>query len=134
MRQLSSEWIKPVKVFSNGMRAQSGLHAWLSHVGDFFVSRRLLEWSRHGNGRIVECQEHPERSSELSGWSFRWHAGAETILDGLPSLHVAPSISIGGAVAYDPDHPWVCRFDVGGTPYVTRLATADRPVDGLATP
>jgi hypothetical protein len=133
LRQLSGDWIKPVKVFSGGMRAQSGLHAWLSHVGDLYVSERLLAWSRHGRGRIIECQEHPEKSSELSRWSFRWCAGGEAILDALPSLQGAPPISIGGAVAYDPDHAWVCRFDVRGTPYVTRLAIAGGSVDDLST-
>ncbi|WP_437648852.1 hypothetical protein [Sorangium sp. So ce362] len=130
LRQLSSDWIAPVKVFSNGMRAKSGLHAWLSHVGDFYVSGRLLAWSRHGRGRIIECQEHPEKSSELSRWSFRWHAGGEKILEQLPSLQVAPPVSVGGAVAYDDDRAWVCRFDVRGTPYVTRLAPADGAVGG----
>ncbi|WP_441289251.1 hypothetical protein ACSRUE_00175 [Sorangium sp. KYC3313] len=125
LRQLSSDWIKPVKVFSSGMRAQSGLHAWLSHVGDLYVSERLLSWSRHTHGRIIECEEHPEKSSELSRWSFRWRAGGEAILDALPSLQVAPPVAIGGAVAYDPEHAWICRFDVRGTPYVTRLAAAD---------
>ncbi|WP_437816545.1 hypothetical protein [Sorangium sp. So ce1078] len=130
LRQLSSDWIAPVKVFSNGMRAKSGLHAWLSHVGDFYVPKRLLDWSRHSHGRIIECREHPERSSELSRWSFRWRAGGEKILEQLPSLQIAPPVSIGGAVAYDADRAWVCRFDVRGTPYVTRLASADGAVGG----
>lgn len=124
LRQLSSDWLAPVKVFSNAMRAKSGLHAWLSHVGDFYVSKRLLDWSRHSHGRIVERRENPESSSDLSRWSFRWRAGSEKILDQLPSLQVAPPVPIGGAVAYDADRAWVCRFDARGTPYVTRLTTA----------
>ncbi|AUX46613.1 uncharacterized protein SOCE26_081190 [Sorangium cellulosum] len=119
--QLSREWITPVKLFTSGMRARSGLHAWLSQLGDLYLPRRLLEWSRHDDGRIVECQEHPEKTSELSRWSFRWRAGGEVILDALPDLLSAPPVAIGGAVAYDAERPWVCRFDAIGTPYLSRL-------------
>ncbi|AUX29960.1 uncharacterized protein SOCE836_020550 [Sorangium cellulosum] len=134
LRQLSSDWIAPVKVFSNGMRARSGLHAWLSHVGDYCVLERLLAWSRHDGGRVIECEEHPEKASELSRWSFRWRAGGEEILERLPSLQAAAPVSLGGAVAYDADRAWVCRFDVRGTPYVTRLATAQGAVGGRTAP
>lgn len=123
LRQLSREWITATKVFTGGMKARSGLHAWLSHIGDLYVSRRLLEWARHAHGSIVECQEHPEKPSGLSRWSFRWRPGSEAILDALPSLRDAPPVSIGGAMAYDPDRGWICRFGAGGTPYLNRLAT-----------
>ncbi|XXX72079.1 hypothetical protein WMF30_30980 [Sorangium sp. So ce134] len=124
LRQLSREWITPTKVFTNAMRENPGLHAWLAHIGDLYVPKRLLEWSRHGDGRTVERREHPEKPSEMSRRSFRWRAGSEAILDALPSLRDAPPISIGGAVAYDADRPWVCRFDAGGTPYLSRLGAA----------
>ncbi|WP_437933276.1 hypothetical protein [Sorangium sp. So ce341] len=124
LRQLSREWITPTKVFTNALRENQGLHAWLAHIGDLFVPKRLLEWSRHGDGRSVERKEHPEKPSEMNRWSFRWRAGGEAILDALPSLRDAPPISIGGAVAYDADRPWVCRFAAGGTPYLSRLGSA----------
>lgn len=122
LRQLSQEWISPVKVYVNAVNAEAGLYAWLSHMGDLCVVERLLEWSRHTRGRIVERQKEPlVRPSAMKRWSFRWASGAESILDALPSLRAAPPVSIGGAVAYDPEHPWVCRFDATGTPYIRRL-------------
>jgi hypothetical protein len=124
LRQLSNEWTTSSKVFLGAMSARSGLHEWLSHVGDLYVPKRLLEWCWHGQGRIVECQEHPEKPSELSRWSFRWRPGGEAILDALPSLRDAPPVAIGGAMAYDPDRCWVCRVGAGGTPFLSRLATA----------
>lgn len=120
LRQLSREWITPVKLFVNGMRDEAGLHSWLTHVGDLFLPRRLLEWSRHTRGQIVECMERPERPSDMSRWAFRWHTGGEAILDALPSLQAAQPLSIGGAVAYDADRAWVCRSDAKGTPYLSR--------------
>ncbi|WP_437484812.1 hypothetical protein WME75_45895 [Sorangium sp. So ce1014] len=132
LRQLSGEWITSTRVFVNGQVDSPGLREWLSHVGDLYVPRRLLEWSRHGGGRLVEYQEHPEKPSEMNRWSFRWHAGGEAILESLPSLRAAPPVSIGGCVAYDADRAWVCRFDGRGSPYITRLARADGPVGGLA--
>lgn len=125
LRQLSQDWLTPVKVFVNAIKAESKLDAWISHLGDLYVAERLLEWSRHTRNRIVERQkEHPPRPSEMKRWSFRWRKGAESILDALPSLRAAPPVSIGGAVAYDPEHPWVCRFDAAGTPYVRRLGAS----------
>ncbi|AGP37983.1 hypothetical protein SCE1572_28045 [Sorangium cellulosum So0157-2] len=124
LKQLSRQWITPTKVFTNALKENLGLHAWLTHIGDLYVPKRLLEWSRHGGGRFIECQEHPEKPSEMNRWSFRWRAGREAILDALPSLREAPPVAIGGAVAYDADRPWVCRFDGGGTPYLSRFGAA----------
>ncbi|MGK3961955.1 hypothetical protein WMF38_53740 [Sorangium sp. So ce118] len=135
LRQLSHEWITSTRVFTNALRENLGLHAWLAHLGDLYVPKRLLAWARHGQGRIVECEERPEKPSELSRWAFRWHPGGESILDALPSLEDAPPVSIGGAVAYDADHPWVCRLDVAGTPYLSRLGAAHAaPLQGPLTP
>jgi hypothetical protein len=50
----------------------------------------------------------------MTQWSFRWRAGGEAILEALPSLGAAPPVEIGGAVTYDPDHPWVCRLSAAG--------------------
>ncbi|HTN88262.1 MAG TPA: hypothetical protein VL242_31495 [Sorangium sp.] len=131
LRQLSHEWITSTRVFTNALRENLGLHAWLAHLGDLYVPKRLLEWARHGQGRIIECEERPEKPSEMSRWAFRWHPGGESILDALPSLGDAPPVSIGGAVAYDAAHPWVCRLEATGTPYLSRLgaapAASDRP-------
>ncbi|XYH98822.1 hypothetical protein ACMHYB_03405 [Sorangium sp. So ce1128] len=124
LNQLSREWLTPVELFVNAMKARTGLYEWFTHMGDLYLTKRLLEWSRHGHGHVVECREHPGEQSELRRWSFRWHAHSETILDALPSLHLAPPVPIGGAVAYDADRAWVCRFDAGGTPYLSRLGEA----------
>lgn len=61
----------------------------------------------------------------VSEKAFQWRAGGEKILDPLPILQIASPMNIGGTVADDADRAWACRFDVPGTPYVTRLATAD---------
>ncbi len=124
-RQLSQEWLSPVKVYANALNAGSELAAWFPHTGDLYIAKRLNEWYRHTRGRIIERRNaHHPRPSEMTRWSFRWRAGSEEILDALPSVQAAPPVSIGGATAYDPDHVWVCQFDVRGTPYLSRFDTA----------
>jgi hypothetical protein len=130
LRQLSREWSTPARVFRNAMAAGSELDAWISHTGDLHLAARLLAWSRHTRGRIVERRrEHPVSSAEMTTWSFRWRAGGEAILDRLPTLGAAPPLAVGGAVAYDPDRRWVGRLDVAGRPYVSRLATGSARPD-----
>lgn len=125
LRQLSREWLSPVKVFANAINAKSELDAWFSHTGDLYVAKRLNEWYRHTRGRIIERRSaHHPRPSEMTRWCFRWRAGSEGILEALPSLQTAPPVSIGGATAYDPDHAWVCRFDARGAPYLSRFDAA----------
>ncbi|WP_437508348.1 hypothetical protein [Sorangium sp. So ce1099] len=124
LNQLSREWLTPLELFVSAMKARTGLYDWFTHMGDLYLAKRLLEWSRHGHGRVVECREHPGEQSELKRWSFRWHARSETILEALPDLHIAPPVTIGGAVAYDAARAWVCRFDAGGTPYLSRRGEA----------
>jgi hypothetical protein len=125
LSHLSEEWSTPVKVFLKAAKAGSALDAWISHTGDLYLAARLLAWSRHTRGSIVERRrEHPANPSEMTRWAFRWRAGAEAILHALPSLGAAPPVSIGGAVAYDLKRPWVCRVDVSEKPYVSRLVTA----------
>jgi hypothetical protein len=131
LRQLSQDWLSPVKVFVNAINAGSELDAWFSHMGDLYVAKRLNDWYRHTRGRIVERRNaHHPRPSEMTRWSFRWHAGSEEILLALPSVQAAPPVSIGGATAYDPDRVWVCHFDARGTPYINRFDTASSG-DGL---
>lgn len=130
LRQLSREWSTPVQIFVGAMKAASELEAWISHTGDLYVAARLLAWSRHTEGRIVERRrEHPANPSDLTRWSFRWHPGGEAILEALPSLGAAPPVAIGGAVAYDPERPWVCRVGAAG-PYVGVLARSASPSRG----
>jgi hypothetical protein len=125
LRQLSQEWLSPVKVFVGAINAGSELEAWISHMGDLYVARRLNDWYRHTQGRVVERRNaHHPRPSEMTRWSFRWRAGGEKILGSLSSVQAAPPVSIGGATAYDPDHVWVCRFDLRGTPYTSRFGVA----------
>lgn len=115
LRQLSREWSTPAQVFARAMRAGSDLEAWISHTGDMYVAARLLAWSRHTRGHVVERRdEHPPSPSDLTRWSFRWHTGGEAILEALPSMSAAPPVEIGGAVAYDPDRPWVTRVGAAG--------------------
>jgi hypothetical protein len=115
LRQLSREWTTPVQLYASAMRGASELVDWISHTGDVYVTARLRAWSRHTKGRIVERRkERPRNPSYLTEWSFRWHRGGEAILDGLPSLDAAPPVEIGGAVAYEPDRPWVSRVDAEG--------------------
>lgn len=115
LRQLSGEWSTPVQLFVKAMKAGSELEAWISHTGDMAIAARLQAWFRHTRGRIVERRrEHPANPSDMTQWSFRWHPGGEAILERLPSLSAAPPVRIGGAVAYDPDRPWVsCVGDAG---------------------
>jgi hypothetical protein len=121
LRQLSREWLTPTRVFVNAMTAGPELGAWLSHSGELYLAARLLAWSRHAQGRIVEGRkESPTSDSEMLAWSFRWRAGGEVILDALSGPQAAPPVAIGGAVAHDPDRPWVCRFDAAGEPYISR--------------
>jgi hypothetical protein len=108
LQMLSQEWSTPVQVYVKAMNTDSELDAWISHTGDLYVMARLHAWFHHTKGRIVERrQEYHPRGSEMLQWSFRWHPGGEAILEALPSLDVGPPVEIGGAVAYDPDHPWV---------------------------
>lgn len=121
LRQLSGEWSTPVQLFVKAMKAGSELEAWISHTGDLIVAARLQAWWRHTRGRVVERRrEHPANPSDMTQWSFRWRPGGEAILERLPSLDAAPPIRIGGAVAYDPDRPWIsCVGDAG--PYVRAI-------------
>lgn len=121
LRQLSRDWMTPTQVFMKSAAAGSELDAWVSHTGDMYLAARLLAWSRHMRGRIVEKQRAGEASpSEMTEWSFRWCEGGEAILAKLPSLDAAPRIAVGGAVAHDPEHPWVCRLDAAGIPSVSQ--------------
>jgi hypothetical protein len=121
LRQLSREWITPGEMFVHAAEAAPELDAWLSHLGDLYLVSRLLAWSSHTRGRVVERRRpHPARPSEMMGWAFRWHEGGEKILSALPGLEVAPKVEVGGAVAYDPDRPWVCRVDAAAEPYVSQ--------------
>ena len=130
LRQLSREWLTPARVFRNAMEAGLELDAWLSHTGDLHLAARLLAWSRHTRGRVVERrEEHPGSPAEMTRWSFRWRAGGEAILDWLPTLGAAPPFAVGGAVAYDPERPWVGRLDIAGEPYLSRLATGSARSD-----
>jgi hypothetical protein len=125
LRQLSAAWSTPAEVFVRAVSAGSELEAWLSHTGDLYLAARLLAWSRHARGLVVERRrERPASPSEMTTWSFRWRAGGEAIVAELPSLGAAPPVAIGGAVAHDPERPWVCRLDAAGNPYVSRLGGA----------
>lgn len=121
LRELSQEWLTPVKLIVNALKADSELEKWFYHIGDLYFADRLQAWYHHTQGRIVERrQEQHPNNPEMLGWSFRWHPGGEAILEALPSLEVGPPVEIGGALAYDPDHPWVCRVDAAG-PHVGAL-------------
>lgn len=121
--RLSSTWSTPAQLFASAAAAGSDLHAWLTHTGDLYLAARLLAWSRHAHGRVVERREEAgSPGGEMTRWAFRWHPGGERILDGLPGLGAAPPVSIGGAVAYDPARPWARRLDSAGEPYVSRVA------------
>jgi hypothetical protein len=123
--QLSHDWLSPVKVFVNAINNRSELDAWVSHMGDLYVAKRLDDWYRHTRGRTIERRNtHHPRPSEMTRWSFRWRAGAEEILEGLSNVRAAPPVTIGGATAYDPDRVWVCRLDARGTPYLGRFDAA----------
>jgi hypothetical protein len=119
LRRLSHEWVTPAEVYV-GAAAAPELDAWLLHTGDEYVAERLRAWWRHTRGRVVERQRTNKRASSMIGWSYRWHPGGEAILDALPSLDTAPPVEVGGAVAYDPDRPWVCRVEATSGPYVSR--------------
>ena len=119
LRQVSHEWSTPVRVFVKAVTEDPCLYAWLLHLGDLYVVARLLAWSRHSQGQIVERRrEHPAAPAPMMNWSFRWHPGGERVLEALPSLDTAPPVAIGGSDAYDAEHPWVCQVGPAG-PYVT---------------
>ena len=123
LRRLSHEWVTPAEVYVGAAAApelEPELDAWLPHTGDEYVAERLRAWWRHTRGRVVERQKTSKRASSMIGWSYRWHPGGEVILDALPSLDTAPPVEVGGAVAYDPDRPWVCRVEATSGPYVSR--------------
>lgn len=123
LRQLSREWSTPARMLVRTMTSGSELGAWLSHTGDLYLAARLLAWSRHSRGRIVERRrERPANPADMTRWSFRWAAGGEAVLETLPSVEAAPPVAVGGAVAYAPDHPWVSRVSTAGRPYVDRAA------------
>ncbi len=121
LRRLSREWITPGEMFVHAATAAPELDAWLSHLGDLYLVSRLLAWSSHTRGRVVEQRgSHPASPSEMMGWAFRWHEGGEKILSALPGLEAAPKVEVGGAVAYDPERPWVSRVDASAEPYVSQ--------------
>jgi hypothetical protein len=127
LRQLSHEWLTPAALYAGALGGSPQLGSWTSHTGDLFVAARLLVWSHHTQDTIVERRkEYPSGGSEMLAWSFRWRKGGEAILDTLPEIQSAPPVEIGGAVAYDPERPWVCRFGIGGAPYVTRFIAGGR--------
>lgn len=124
LRQLSEEWATPVRIYANAITRSPQLFSWMTYTGDLYLARRLLEWSRHTQGSVVECRkEVSPGDSEMLAWSFRWHSGGEAVLDELPKLSLAPPVPIGGAVAYDARHASVCLVDSAGTPYLTRART-----------
>jgi hypothetical protein len=120
LRQLSQDWVTPARIYVQSWTDAPELSAWLSHTGDSSIGERLLAWSRHTRGRIVERQRARKSQNLMIDSSFRWHPGGSAILDALPTLDAAPPVEIGGAVAYDPDRPWVCRVDATAWPYVSR--------------
>jgi hypothetical protein len=122
LRELSQEWLTPVKIIVNAVKADSELEKWFRHIGDLYFADRLQAWFHHTQGRIVERrQEQHPNNPEMLGWSFRWHPGGEAILEALPSLSAGPPVEIGGAVAYDPRRPWISCVDANG-PHVRKLA------------
>jgi hypothetical protein len=122
LRQLSHEWLTPAALYARAIGSAPQLGSWMSHTGDLYLAARLLAWSQHTQGSIVERRKESLPSgSEMLAWSFRWREGGEAILNTLPDVRTAPPVAIGGAVAYDPKRPWVCRFEGGGTPFVTRF-------------
>jgi hypothetical protein len=132
LRQLSTGWSTPSRIYVNTLSSESVLAEWLSHTGDTYIAARLLAWSRHTPGLVVERRrEKSTNGSEMLAWSFRWHPGGEAILDGLPSHNAAPLLAIGGAKAYDSCRPWVCRLDAASVPYVARMG---RGVGALHAP
>lgn len=121
LRQVTREWLTPTRVFVNALSSEPELGAWISHTGELYLAARLLAWSRHTGGRVVERRkESPASGSEMLAWSFRWNTGGEAILEGLSGPQAAPPVAIGGAVAYDPTRSWVCCFDATGGPYINR--------------
>jgi hypothetical protein len=120
LRQLSREWLTPIKIFVKAQKAGTPLGEWLSQLGDLFLLARLRAWAEHTQDRVVEQRrESPAGGSDMLAWSFRWGQGGEAILDALARFDVAPSLKIGGAVAYDPGRPWVVRLDPSGIPCVS---------------
>ncbi len=127
LRQLCGDWLTPATVYARAIASSPELGAWLSCTGDLYLAARLLAWATHTQGRIVERRRESSPSgSEMLAWSFRWCKGGAAILDQLPQLQLAPSVTIGGAVAYDPAQPWACRADAAGTPYLVRSAVRGR--------
>lgn len=125
LRRLSHEWVTPAEVYVDATAAAAPeLAAWLPHTGDEYVAERLRAWWRHTRGRIVERQRTNKRASSMIGWSYRWRAGGEAILDALPSLDTAPPVEVGGAVAHDPDRPWICRVEASAVKLEGRVAFA----------
>lgn len=127
LRQLSRDWLTPVKIFANAVSAETPLASWASYTGDLYVLKRLTEWATHTGGRIVERREE-SHESEMLAWSFRWAEGGEAILDALPTLDGAPPALLGGATAYDAARPWVCRMEAGGTPIVGPIGGAKNTI------
>lgn len=121
LRELSEDWMTPVKIVVNSTNTDSPLTSWLSLVGDVYLASRLLEWSRH-SGIVDRRKEAPAGGSKMLSWSFRWRSGGKAILDTLPGVGAAPSVKVGGSVAYDPVRPWVARLDGASVPYVAARA------------
>ena len=77
---------------------------------------------------VIFVDNRPELSLQALNLHQRKFLGLDggdprAIFDALKAIDNSPSYDkIGGAVAYDPDRPWVCRLDVAGKPYVSRLA------------
>ncbi|MBK8259595.1 MAG: hypothetical protein IPK82_43935 [Polyangiaceae bacterium] len=133
LRQLSREWLTPAKMYASAVASSSPLAPWLSYTGDLYLVARLLQWSEHRQGTIVERRkESPPGNSEMLAWSFRWREGAEAMVDGLQELGAAPPVTVGGAVAYDAKHPSVCSIDKTGRPYLTRANAFRSSGDTLA--
>lgn len=132
LRQLSREWLTPGQIFLQAVEMRSELPTWLGHTGDQYLAERLFLWALDTDGRIVERRQPPKADSEadlMTDSLFRWHAGAEAILSSLPSLKVAPPLEIGGAVAYDPNRPWLSRADSTLGSYVTKQGASLHALD-----
>lgn len=103
LRLLGTEWSSTLAAIVRLLRGPDTrlMQVW----GDMGLHKRLHQWSRWKRGRYVESRRS-KSDKAFSGLEYRLTSEGERLLQGLPSLDIAPPLVHGGFRFYTPGS-WV---------------------------
>ncbi len=112
LRAIADDFRTPATVFVEGW--QSELQPWLATFSDAHLAKRLASWASFRNGEFVERrQEHSDERRVMTSHAYRLRRDSSGLLRSA-EIGSAPRLDFGGAVAYDPEKPYVCEVDSKG--------------------